>query len=177
MTAKTYNRIAKDKKPIGHVFTRSGPPPLEKDYALVETLLERRRPKDKLSRNEAVNMRNDRNFSMMGIDAYDHGYVHEVEPVGEVTEHDVEWIGALQRRYPKSGVNLPDKYPKLSDDEIVDRYWNGTKSASPSMEFHAKEAKVVAVDDELSPVRPPSGMAKALDEVRAYDPNKKDPAT
>lgn len=167
-TAKSYNRIAKGKKPIGYVFRRNGTAPLAKDYAKVEDILERYKPTEKLSRNEAVNMRDDRNFSMMGIDAYDEGYVHQVQPLGDVTEHDVEWIGALQRRYPKSGMPIKEKYADLSDQELAENYWNGVKSKFPSMEFHATEATVINVDDQPLAVRP-SAMEEALRMVRAYD--------
>lgn len=44
MAAKTYNRIEKDRRPLGDIITRSGPPPLDQDYAIVEAILERRRP-------------------------------------------------------------------------------------------------------------------------------------
>src|SRR5271155_4435249 len=101
MAAKTYNRIEKDKRPFGGIFTRSGPPPLNQDYPVVESILERRRPAECLSRSESVNMREDRDFSMMGIDTFDNGYVHQLEPLGPVETRDVVWIGALQARYPK----------------------------------------------------------------------------
>jgi hypothetical protein len=90
----------------------------------------------------------------MGINAIDHGYVHQLEPLGPVEARDVEWIGALQRRYLKKNLKLTDKYPGVSDDELADRYWRGELSASPSIEIATKEAKVVSVEDELSPVRP-----------------------
>lgn len=154
MAAKTYNRIEGNKRTPGDIITRSGPPPLDKDYAGVEAILERRRPPECLSRSESVNMREDRDFSLMGIDTIEQGYVHQLEPLGPVEARDVEWIGALQRRYPKRTLNLKDKYPGVSDDELAERYWSGELSASPSIEFAAKEAIVVSVEDELSPVRP-----------------------
>jgi hypothetical protein len=168
MAAKMYNRIEKDRRPLGDIIMRSGPPPLSQDYAVVEKILESRRPPACLSRSESVNMREDRNFSLMGIDTIDAGYVHQIEPLGPVEARDVEWIGALQRRYPKRGLNLTDKYPSVSDDELADRYWRGELSASPSIEIAAKEAKVVSVEEQLSPVRP-SPWADVLKQVAAHD--------
>jgi hypothetical protein len=168
MAVKTYNRIEKDKRPVGDIITRSGPPPLEQDYAVVEAILGSRRPAKCLSRSESVNMREDRDFRMMGIDTFNNGYVHRLEPLGPVEARDVEWIGALQARYPKSGLNLCDKYNGVSDDELADRYWRGELSGRPSVEHATKEAKVVSVEDQLSPVRP-SKMAEALKRVAAYD--------
>lgn len=169
--ASAYYRIEKDRKPIGYTFHRSGPAPLEKGFPLLEALLEQRRPEDKLSRKKAVNMRNDRDFSMMGIDTFDLGFVHQVEPNGSVTEHDVAWIGALQRRQLNGTVTLKDKYPNLSDNELVDKYWSGVRSSSPSMEFHTLEAVVVSVDTDPSPLRP-SRMEDALKKVRAFGKSK-----
>ena len=169
MLAKTYKRIEKDKRPVGEVITRSGAPPLEKDYAAVETILESRRPSRCLSRSESVNMREDRDFSLMGID-FDSGYVHLVEPLGPVEARDVKWIGALQARYPKGGLTLRDKYCGVSDDELADRYWRGERSAEPSVEHVTNEARVVSVDDELSPVRP-SKWTEALKQVAQREIN------
>lgn len=166
MAAKTYNRIEPSKRSLGGIITRSGPPPLEQDYAIVEAILESRRPSQCLPRSESVNMREDRDFSLMGID-FDAGYVHQLEPLGTIEARDVEWIGALQRRYPKQGLHLPDKYPGVPDEELADRYWRGELSVSPSIEIAAKEAKVVSVEVQLSPVRP-SSWADALKHVTAY---------
>lgn len=113
-------------------------------------------------------MREDRDFSLMGINTFNHGYVHQLEPLGPVEARDVEWIGALQRRYSKPSLKLSDKYPGVTDDELADRYWRGTLSAKPSVELATKEAKVVSVEDQLSPVRP-SSWAEALNQVAAYD--------
>jgi hypothetical protein len=167
MVAKTYNRIEKDKRLVGDVITRNGPPPLDKDYAVVEAILESRRPAECLSRSESVNMRDDRDFSMMGIHTFEKGYVHQVEPLGAVEARDVEWIGALQARYPKGGLNLPDKYRGVSDDELADRYWRGERSARPSVEHATKKAKVVSREDELSLVHP-SKLEEAFKQVAAH---------
>jgi hypothetical protein len=80
VAADTYNRIERHKRHVGQLITRSGPPPLERDYAVVEAILESRRPAERLSRSESVNMRRDRDFSLMGIDSFDNGYVHQLEP-------------------------------------------------------------------------------------------------
>jgi hypothetical protein len=154
MAAKTYNRIEEVKRAVGCVITRSGTPPLAQDYAVVECILESRRPAKCLSRSLSVNMREDRDFSMMGIGTFTCGYVHQLEPLGPVEARDVVWIGALQVRFPKSGLTLPDRYPGLSDDELADRYWRGELSVKPSVEHATKEARVVSVDDVLSRVRP-----------------------
>lgn len=154
MAAKTYNRIEENQRELGTIITRRGPPPLGKDYSTVEQILERRRPKRCLPRSQSVNMRDDRDFSMMGIDTFDRGYVHQLEPLSKVEERDVEWIGALQVRYSRSELKLTDKYKCITDDQLADRYWNGTLSESPSVEYATEEARVVSVEEDLSPVRP-----------------------
>ena len=168
MAAKTYNRIEEARRPVGGIIERLGPPPLERDYPTVEYILESRRPVRCLPRSESVNMREDRDFSKMGIDAFRWGYVHQLEPISSVEGRDVEWIGALQVRHPKAGLKLPDKYDGISDDELADRYWCGTLSKNPSVEYVTKAAKVVSVEEHLSPVRI-SGLDEALRQVAAYD--------
>lgn len=156
MADKTYNRIEKIQREVGDIITRCGPPPLEKDYSNVERILEKRRPSGCLPRSRSVNMREDRDFSKMGIDSFDRGYVHQLESLSEVEERDVAWIGALQVRYPKSELKLTDKYEGVSDDQLADRYWKGILSEKPSLEYATEKAKVISVENDLSPVRPSS---------------------
>ena len=51
---------------------------------------------------------------------------------------------------------------------LADHYWRGDPSANPSFEYATKAVKVIAVEDELSPVAP-SRWAEALERVAAYD--------
>lgn len=165
---KTYNRIEENKREVGFRMTRNSPAALEKDYPTVEAILERRRPEGCVSRRNSVNMREDRDFRTMGIEGFEHGYVHQLEPTKPVEVRDVVWIGALQARYPKNNLPLRDQYPGVSDDELADRYWRGELSASPSTECVTEEAIVISVEDKLSPVRP-RVMADAMRQVFAYD--------
>lgn len=165
---KTYNRIEGDKRKVGDIITRSGPPALHNNYPKVEEILERNRPASCVPRGESVNMRPDRDFKAMGIDKFDYGYVHQVEPIDPVEVRDIEWIGALQARYPKSGVRLPEKYPGVSDDELAQRYWRGELSKKPRTEYATRSAKVLSVEDELTRVNGPHEMEDALKKVAEY---------
>jgi hypothetical protein len=170
MGDKTYNRIEEARRVVDDIIARCGPPPLERDYATVECILERRRPDKCLPRSESVNMREDRDFSMMGIDAFDSGYIHQLKPLGTVEERDVKWIGALQVRHPKPNIriNCPDKYEGVSDNDLADWYWCGKLSDIPSVEYVTEKARVVSVDEHPSPVHP-SKLDEALKQVSAYD--------
>jgi hypothetical protein len=164
---KKYYRMEKVPREVGDIFMRSGDPPLAGNHPHVELILARQKPEMCLPRGESINMREDRDFLLMGIEG-DSGYVHELEPLCPVETRDVAWIGALQERYP-SGTRPPrDNCPGLSDDQIASRYWSGSLSDKPSLEFATKKAKVISVDEEPSLVRP-SPFAEALKQVRAFE--------
>lgn len=174
MKVKTYNRIEKIRRELGSIITRRGTPPLEEDFPTVESILEKRRPNGCLSRSESVNMREGRDFSRMGIDTFENGYVHQIEALSAVEKRDVAWIGALQGRYPKGNLKHTEKYKNLSDDQIADRYWDGALSENPSWEYATAKAKVVSVEGDLSPVRP-AQLKDALKRVAEYGNNHSKP--
>ncbi|MDK1378189.1 MULTISPECIES: hypothetical protein [unclassified Sinorhizobium] len=157
---KTYNRIAREVHPVGHIFRGYGVLPLAA-YAEVEDALARNRPAASPPRSDCVYMKEDLDFSSVGVD-YEEGYVHTVEPQGDVERRDIYWIGVLVKRYAKSAQMRKDIEPHLSDDEVAQRYWGGTASPSPTWEFIATEATVVGVNSTLVPVRPGSVLERAL---------------
>jgi hypothetical protein len=161
MNAKTYYRISEKKYAKGDIVKGQGKRPLENKEALIEEILEQRRPADCPDRGDSVYMREEREFSTVGV-CYDEGYVHKVEPVGKVDQRDLAWIGVLQLRHHKDERLRKTRYPELSDSQIADRYWSGEESEKPLWEWVAKNAKVVAVDSDLSGVRPDSPLLDIL---------------
>jgi hypothetical protein len=161
MSNKTYYRIAKRKYAKGEIIKGREKRPLEDKEPLVEEILEQRRPVDCPDRGDSVYMREEREFSTVGV-TYDEGYVHEVEPIGKVDKRDLTWIGAIQRRHYKNALLRNNEYPTFSDTEIADKYWSGEASDKPLWEWVVKEAKVIDVDNDLSRVRPNSPFLDAL---------------
>lgn len=151
---KRYFHMKERKHAIGDILRRDGKEPLGDAYALVDAILEKYRPKGPPKRSESVYLLEDRNFRDVGIHTYKEGYVHEVEPITDVRRHDLNWVGALQRRY-STKLKLKDEYPHLTDQQISENYWNEVATSKPQWETVTKEAKVVGVDDKPSPVRPP----------------------
>ncbi|MBB6468455.1 hypothetical protein HNQ96_004339 [Aminobacter lissarensis] len=155
---KTYNRIAKQQKPKGHIFGPTGFFPLGDEAPEVEECLERNRPAHCLRRDGCVYMREDRDFSRMGL-SYSEGYVHHVKPTGPVEQRDVTWIGYLQlllNRNPRiRAVSEKQRMSRhgLTNDELAQRYWQGTLCSTPNLEHVTSEAEVVEVDSFLSPVK------------------------
>jgi hypothetical protein len=168
MSTKTYYRIAAKKCAIDEIMKGRGKRPLADKEPWVETILEGRRPADCPDRGDGVYMREEREFSTVGVTC-DEGYVHTVEPIGKVDKRDLAWIGVIQRRHHKNERARKNEYPTLSDNDVADRYWNGEASDEPSWEWVAKEAKVVDVDIDLSRVRPKSAL---LDSLSAKPPKK-----
>jgi hypothetical protein len=168
MSSKTYYRIAERKYAKDEIIRGRGKSPLEAKEPLVEEILEQRRPADCPDRGDSVYMREEREFSTVGV-TYDEGYVHEVEPIGEVDKRDLAWIGVIQRRHHKNELLRKNEYPTLSDTEIADKYWSGEASDKPLWEWVATEAKVIDVDNDLSRVRPNSPL---LDSLSGKPPTK-----
>lgn len=158
-----YYRIASKAHPVGHVFKGHGVLPLAA-YTEVEDALGRNKPTASPSRDDCTYMRPDKDFSAVGVD-YDDGCVHEVEPVGPVEQRDIYWIGVLVKRHSKSPQMRADLEPALTDDEVAERYWNGSASKNPTWEWVAKEATVISVDPTLVPVRPNAPMYKAFNDA------------
>lgn len=158
---KTYNRIAKDQHAVGHAFMGRGVAPLLKEHPHVEAFLELHRPPHCMARKDTTYMREDRDFSMMGLqDWYTEGYVHQVEPKGPVEKRDVRWIGALQALMARSemaskyyAARRKTMFEGLSNEEIAEAYWTGRESREPSWEFVTIEGEVIAVDDKPSPLK------------------------
>lgn len=163
MSTKTYYRIAEKKYAKDGITKGRGTRPLE-DEPLVEEILEKQRPADCPDRGDSVYMREEREFSTVGV-PYDEGYVHTVEPIGKVDKRDLAWIGVIQRRHHRNERLLKEPCPELSDAQLADKYWSGEASNKPSWEWVAKEAKVVDVDSDLSHVRPNSTLLDILNDV------------
>jgi hypothetical protein len=157
--ARKYNRIEKQQKPIGHIFGPTGVFPLGAETPEVEECLERNRPAHCLRRDNCVYMREDRDFSRMGL-SYAEGYVHQINPIGPVEQRDVTWIGYLQlllNRNPRiRAVSEEQRMARhgLTNDELAQRYWQGMVSSTPNLEQVTSQAEVVEVDSFLSSVKP-----------------------
>jgi hypothetical protein len=161
MSSKIYYRIAKTRYATGDVMKGLGERPLQSTEPSVEDILEQRRPTHCPYRGDSVYMREDRRFSRVGV-PFSEGYVHEVEPIGDVYKRDLAWIGILQRRHHKNPHLQRNEHPELSDAEVADKYWAGEASDNACWEYVANEAKVVDVDKDLSPVRPNSPLLDSL---------------
>jgi hypothetical protein len=127
----------------------SGSRPLEGKEPLVEEILEQQRPPDCPDRGDSVYMREEREFSTVGV-PYDEGYVHTVVPIGRVDKRDLAWIGVIQLRQQRNEQLRKNLYPKLSNARVADKYWSGEASDKPLWEWVAKEAKVVDVEGNLA---------------------------
>jgi hypothetical protein len=152
MSPKTYFHIA-ERSAKGDVMQGRNERPLAAKEPLVEEILESRRPSLCLDRGDCVYMREEREFSTVGV-PFDEGYVHEVEPIGKVDKRDNKWIGVLQLRHHKNERLRKNRCHPLSDDDLADKYWSGEASDKPSWEWVAKHAKVIDVDSDRSRVRP-----------------------
>ena len=141
---KILYHMSPNKLELFTVLSPPGKPPLN---STIEELLDRHRPNSSIPRSEAVYLSETVEASRHGL-PYDEGYVHLVEPIGEVQRRDNYWIGQLQLRYhPNSRLaRLKDKtLDHLSDEEIVIRYFAGEASPNPNWEIVARSAKVMSL--------------------------------
>jgi hypothetical protein len=158
---ESYYRIAATRRTEGEVITGPGTRPLAASEAHIEDILEAHRPKNCPDRGNSVYMRRDKDFATVGV-PFDMGFVHTIEPLAEVFQRDLTWIGLLQRRHHQN-PSIKKNLSALDDRTIALNYWNGAAGDKPVWEWVTTTAKVVAVDDEFSPVRPNS---KFLDQFK-----------
>jgi hypothetical protein len=106
-------------------------------------------------------------FANLGVQ-YDVGYIHFIEPVGDVQRHDQAWLGELQLRHHKNKemVRRMDaanrtrrkEFEGMTDRVLCENYFSGALSENPSIEVVAKGATVTGYYSE-EPVRVrPSGL-------------------
>jgi hypothetical protein len=169
MNTKTYYRIAMKKCAPDDIMKGRGKRPLEDTEPLVEELLERHRRPSCPDRGDSVYMREEREFSTLGV-TFNEGYVHTVEPIGKVDRRDLAWIGVIQCRYHRNERLRKELCPELSDAQVADKYWSGEASNKPSWEWVAKEVRVVDVDNNKSRVRPNSTFLDTLNGRTAERP-------
>lgn len=97
MHTKPYYRVTENKHAKDEIMKGRGERPLEDN---IELILDQRRPSDCPDRGDSIYMRQDRDFSPVGV-PYDKDYVHQVEPIGKVDQRDLTWIRVLQLRPPQ----------------------------------------------------------------------------
>jgi hypothetical protein len=162
MPKKKYYRIAREKNPKGHVFRGSGKRPLQDRFPEVEDILERRRPKGKNDRGNSIYLKEDKDFSKVGA-TYGQGYVHTVDPIGDVEQRDLVWIGILQKRYFPDERFRKNLQPDLTDDQVADKWWAGEGRETPNWEWVAQEVTVLDVEDDPVIVKPDSPLLNIFD--------------
>ena len=136
------------KLEIGAVIKPKGAPHVD---PLVEAILNHHRPEGCLPRDDVVYLSEPQDSARHGL-TYDAGFLHIVEPADEVQKRDNYWIGQLQLRHHSDPrfVALQDKSLRgLSDEQMVENYFNGVPSPKPNWEYVASEATVTGlVSDE-----------------------------
>lgn len=115
----------------------------------IEAELEARRPKDALSRRDAVYCLQSTDFTICGV--VSPGYIYSVEPSVEPQMRDFAWIGEMQKALLK--LKYPDdilvkKFPDWNADLIekcCSGYWSGAAMKTPGWEYLAPSCTVVEV--------------------------------
>lgn len=141
---RIFYHMSPKKLELFTVLRPSGKPHLD---PAIEKLLESRRPNSSIPRSEAVYLSETVEASRHGL-PYDEGYVHLVEPIGEVQRRDNNWIGQLQVRHhvnPRLARLKDKRLNHLSDEEIASKYFAGEASPNPNWEVVAKSAKVMGI--------------------------------
>ncbi len=108
-------------------------------------------------------MKADKAFGAAGL-TYDEGYIHAVDPLGDMERRDLVWTGILQMRHFKDPRFRRDLRPDLSDEQIADNWWAGAASEKPDWEYVAREAVVLGVDENPTRVRPSQSLLSRFDE-------------
>lgn len=125
---------------VGDQLVPSGKPYLAR---VIEDALESRRPPEMLSRTAAVYLAPNLDFELYGQVS---GYIYEVRAEGRPQQHDVHWIGGLQRSQQKKDMTFPPiewlDWTKKNLDYLCANYWYGEPSISPVWEFLVPSAVI-----------------------------------
>jgi hypothetical protein len=150
---KILYHVSPKKLDLFTVLAPSGTPHLD---PAIEALLDSCRPDSSIPRSEAVYLSETPEASRHGL-RYDEGYVHLVEPVGDVQRRDNNWIGQLQIRHHTNSrfARFKDKrLNHLSDVEMATKYFAGEASPNPNWEIVARSAQVKGLlSDHPVPLR------------------------
>ena len=126
--------------------------------------LERYRPEGRLAHNRAVfACDNIKDIDHAGGAAGEDAYVLTVEPVGEVSQHDVNWTTAIARVW-NDRPDSPETEAHLK--ELARGYWSGEPfpGSEPVWEYLMPEATVLQcqeydnAEEWQGPARPSFGM-------------------
>jgi hypothetical protein len=153
-----YYRMMKEKHAIGCKLQPSGPH-IDPD---VEAILAKHRKGDRIDRATAVYLAEKPEFSALGI-SYDVGFIHIVEPIGEIQRRDQAWLGELQWRHEKRGhlKQFSEKpligarrkeFERMSDEGLCESYFSGAMSRNPAIEIVVIGGTVTGYHSE-TPVR------------------------
>ncbi len=134
-----YWHASFDRLPVGTTLTpRVGYEERWSSYC-VGRILEDLRPADQIAHRDAVFMCDD---PQSCDDAGAHcEWLFEVVPQGVVERHDMEWATEIDRLVSNG---WPDADPRVV--ELARRYWSQEPSPTPTWEYLAASALVVAVE-------------------------------
>lgn len=157
-----YYHISPVQLLLGRVIVGTGKRPLEERHPIIEGILEERRPTHELDRGSPVYLRQHKDFSTVGVTYYK-GYIHIVEPIGNIRRRDLVWTGILQERHARDMRFRRDRCPLLTDGEIADLWWAGEASDQPDWEFLAERASVIEAESSPVIVKPFSPLLNIFD--------------
>lgn len=147
---------------IGQMIGGTGKRPLQERHPVTEDILGERRPTEEVDRGNSVYLRQNRDFSTVGVTYYQ-GYLHIVEPIGTIRRRDLVWTGILQERHARDMRFRKDRCPHLTDVEIADLWWAGEGSDQPDWEFLVEEASIMEVESTPVVVKPRSPLLNIFD--------------
>jgi hypothetical protein len=124
----------------------------------LESLFDKYKPKDKISRKEAVYLA-DNPDDIDNLGGYT-DFIYEVNPLDEPEKSDLSW-------YSKVGSEMGDFFDideELSENvkEMLDNYWNGVASENPVWEY-----RVYNADIDLDIDKPVTNLKKDLKRIMA----------
>lgn len=138
---KKYYHGSYDKLPIGTILK-----PHDKSYTRIndvelENIMEKYRPKDKLSRYDSVFMADDIDSIEDAGGSID--FIYLVEPLGEVEKSDLNWYSEIDMITPEHNTELEKEY--------AENYWNGVPYDdldSSVFEYRTPAAKIIKLIEE-----------------------------
>lgn len=140
-TNKKYYHGSYDLLPIGTILK-----PHDKSYTKIndvqlEEIMEKYKPKDKLSRYDSVFMVDDIDLIDSAGGSID--FIYLVEPLGKIEKSDLNWYTEIDMITPEHNEKLEKKY--------AENYWNGIPYDdfdSSVFEYRTPLAKIIKLIEE-----------------------------
>jgi hypothetical protein len=116
-----------------------------KDVEKLESLFEKYKPKDKISRKVAVYLA-DSIDDIDNLGGYE-DYIYKVDPKGVIEKSDLSWYSEVGALMNDGDVDIKNITPEIM--VMINNYWSGIPSDNYVFEYRCNSAKVISLLESI----------------------------